>query len=214
MSYHSDMQLFMKRNAGTPSHSTATMHLRSACIPLFLLLLLLHGCSGKNNGEGSGGASSLSKIPNVADVESVSPREGKIPLFTWKDSTGAITTIDAYLGEVTLVNFWATWCGPCKAELPDLLAIHKELAPRNIRVIGISTDRGMDVSEKVSTFVREHGIPFQIVIANDDLESAFGNVRMLPTSFVVDRNGKIVETLVGMRTKEAFAQSLTAALKY
>ena len=177
-----------------------------------LATLLTSGCSKTETG---GGASSKNdKIAsNVAELVSVQKRPGSVPEFTWKDSSGKTVSIDAFKGQVTVVNFWATWCAPCKKELPDLIAISNELAAKNVKIIGISTDRGLSVTEEVSAFVKEKGIPYQILISNDDLESAFGNVRLMPTSFVVNASGAIVKELVGIQTKESFIEAINAAMK-
>jgi thiol-disulfide isomerase/thioredoxin len=149
----------------------------------------------------------------VADLVSVEKRSDKAPNFSWKDSTGKLTDFEAFHGKVTFINFWATWCGPCKKELPDLVTLSREMADRNVRFIGISTDRGANIIEDVRSFVREQGIPYQIVISNDDLEDAFGNPRAIPTSFLVDADGKIVRTIVGMQSKQALSEAITAVLK-
>ena len=120
---------------------------------------------------------------------------------------------DAYHGKVTLVNFWATWCGPCKTELPALVALNKEYADRGVRIIGVSADRGANIAADVQAFVRENGLPYQIVISNDDLEEAFGNIRALPTTFIVNDQGTIVKTIVGGRDKAFFAQAIEPLLK-
>ncbi len=183
----------------------------TAVLIIAFALLSLAGCSKKEGQAGS--ARSAGVADNVAEITSVQARPGHVPEFTWKDASGTSVSIDAFRGHVTLVNFWATWCGPCKKELPDLIAISKELAAKNVTVIGISTDRGMSVVDDVSAFVKEKGIPYQILISNDDLESAFGNVRLMPTSFVVDANGAIAKELVGIQTKQSFVDAITAAMK-
>jgi thiol-disulfide isomerase/thioredoxin len=182
-------------------------------IMTFLLLvstlLLAAGCSKKE-----GDASKNSAIAaNVAEVATVEQRAGRAPNFTWKDASGKTVSFDEFKGSVTLVNFWATWCVPCKQEIPDLIAISNELASKNIKIIGISTDRGLSVTDDVSSFVKEKGIPYQILISNDDLESSFGNIRMIPASFIIDANGMIVKELVGLHSKAAFVEAITAAVK-
>jgi len=178
-------------------------------LPL-VLLFLLSGCSKKMQ---SGNYIKGQKPVNVADVVSVIKRTDVVSNFSWKDSTGKTIDLDTYRGKVTLINFWATWCGPCKIELPDLIAISKEMANRNVKVIGVSTDRGTNVLEDVSSFVAEKGIPYQIVISNEELDEAFGNIRLIPTTFVVDADGKIAQTIVGARSKAAFLEAINAILK-
>ena len=124
-------------------------------LPL-VLLFLLSGCSKKQQ---SGNDINGRKSANVADVVSVTKRTDVVSNFSWKDSSGKTIDLDAYRRKVTLINFWATWCGPCKMELPDLIAISKEMADRDVKIIGVSTDRGTNVLEDVSSFVAEKVFP-------------------------------------------------------
>ncbi len=178
-----------------------------------VLSILLIGFSGCVKKDSRAGDTQPAAAGNVSDVMNVVKRSEKVPNFSWKDSTGKIQDFDSYRGRVTFVNFWATWCGPCKKELPDLVALSQELAPRNVRFIGVSTDRGPNIIEDVRTFVGEHGITYPVVVSNDDLDDAFGDPRMIPTSFIVDSDGKIAKTLVGLYSKEALSQAITALLK-
>jgi thiol-disulfide isomerase/thioredoxin len=188
------------------------LSMRTTILTLLLLAFVAAGC-GKKNEKADGAAPAAAQAKNVSSVVSVEPREGRAPNFTWKDASGQTVSFDTFKGSVTLVNFWATWCVPCKKEIPDLIAISNELAAKNVKIIGISTDRGLSVTEDVAAFVTEKGIPYQILISTDDLESAFGNIRMIPASFIVDADGKIVKELVGLHSKEAFVAAITAAIR-
>jgi len=181
---------------------------------LFIVLLslfIIPSCSKKKSSDSESGVTQ--HAANVAEVIAVTKRTDKASNFSWKDSTGKTIDLDGFKGKVTVLNFWATWCGPCKAELPDLIAISKEMADRGVRVIGVSTDRGSSVKDDVASFVAEKGIPYQIVIANDDLDDAYGNIRLIPTTFILDANGNIAQTLVGGRSKEQFMEAINALLK-
>jgi thiol-disulfide isomerase/thioredoxin len=178
-----------------------------------ILLGFLWGCSkndSKSSQQSSGESAAGGKVTELFNIEKRPP---KVPNFSWKDSTGATTTFDRFRGSVTLINFWATWCGPCKKELPDLVALSNELAGKNVKILGVSVDRAPNVVDLVSTFVSEHGISYQNVISNDDMEDAFGNPRAIPTSYLVDAEGNIAQTIVGMRTKEFYKQAIISLLK-
>ena len=181
---------------------------------LFILPILVGPFSGCSRDRSkSADATADTAVANVAAVSNVSKRGDKVPNFSWKDKSGKVVDYDSYRGKVTLINFWATWCGPCRNEIPDLIALSRDLAGRNVRVIGISEDRGSNVIEDVKSFVKENGIPYQILVSTDELDESFRNVRMLPTSFIVDDEGTIVQSFVGIRTKEYLTQAITAALK-
>jgi thiol-disulfide isomerase/thioredoxin len=176
-------------------------------LPLaFITLLLVAGCSKK-----TGGDSRAESVSNVTPVVGVTPRTGQAPNFSWKNSSGATVDLDSFRGKTVLLNFWATWCGPCKRELPDLIALSKEMTGKDVAVIGVSTDRGATAVQDVSSFVTEHGIPYQIVVSSEELENAFGNIRAIPTTFIISPSGKIVQTIVGGRSKEQFAEMLASA---
>lgn len=138
---------------------------------------------------------------NVAEIASVTPRDDLAPDFAWKGADGSEISFDKTRGRVTLVNFWATWCAPCKKELPDLIELHKAYGDRGFAVVGVATDRTPDAAGLVAEFVQKYSIPYQILLSTQEMEDAFRNVRMMPTSFLVDRDGKILQTIVGIRTK-------------
>jgi len=177
-----------------------------------LILLSFGGCAQQQHQETSTQADQKNSS-TVFAVNSVNTRPDLVPNFSWKDSSGKIVDFDSYRGTVTLINFWATWCGPCKNELPDLVQISKDFSGKNVKLLGISTDRGNDATAEVASFVQQHGIPYQNLISNEQLEEAFGNIPAIPTSFLVDSHGKIVQTFVGGRSKEFFSQAITALLK-
>ena len=150
--------------------------------------------------------------PNVAQVLTVSGRDGLAPQFTWKDSDGKDVSFDETRGKVTLVNFWATWCAPCKKELPDLVELSRKYAGRGFKVMGVATDRTPNSAGLVSEFVQKYSIPYQILLSTQEIEDAFGNVRMMPTSFLVDGDGRIVRTIVGIRTRDQLEELITPLL--
>jgi thiol-disulfide isomerase/thioredoxin len=179
---------------------------------LVAALVALPACS-KQGAQPPLPSPGASGADNVSELLSVEKRDHKAPNFSWKDKSGRTVTFDQIRGKAALVNFWATWCGPCKHELPDLVALNAEMAGKGVSIIGISTDRGADVIDDVRSFVKDHGIGYQIVISSEELEEAFGNVRLLPTSFIIDTSGTIVQTFVGPRTKAFFADALLAAAR-
>ncbi len=169
------------------------------------------GCSNKRQAEKNN--STTAKIENISEILNVTKRIGFVPNFSWKDKDGKTIDFDNFKGRVTLINFWATWCGPCQKEIPDLINLNKEMTNKNVKILGISTDRGTNVLEDVGQFISEKGINYQNLISNEDLEEAFGNIRVIPTSFIVNSDGKIVQTIVGMRSKEQFAEAINAAME-
>ena len=123
--------------------------------------------------------------------------------LTMQDLDGRSMSTSDWRGKVTLVNFWATWCAPCREEIPHLIQL-QERYPDHLQVIGVSTDEGS--TEKVEEFVREQGINYPIVMATPEIGRGFPGVFALPTSFIVDPEGRIVQTHVGLISPAVFEQ--------
>ena len=115
--------------------------------------------------------------------------------LSMEDLDGRTITSDDLRGKVTLVNFWATWCGPCRTEIPDLVKLQARY-PDHLQVIGVSADEGP--VQVVEDFATEYGINYPIVMNTPELSRAFPGVMALPTSFIVDPDGRVVQTHVGL----------------
>ena len=122
---------------------------------------------------------------------------------TMQDLDGQTMSTRDWRGKVTLVNYWATWCGPCRQEIPDLIRL-QERYPDHLRVVGISTDEG-DPAD-VKAFAEEMGINYPVVLATPELSRQFPGVFALPTSFIVDPEGRIVQTHIGLVNPAVFEQ--------
>ena len=194
------------------SHSSISRTFFTAVLVIFMMF---SGCGKKSeeNSSQSSPPSSSDFIGNVSKVNSVQKNEGaKVADFSWTDETGKkVSFADFSKGNVVLINFWATWCGPCKRELPDLVALRDEYKDKNIKILGISVDRDGDVLNLVHTFAVKANLAYPIVIDNGDLEQAFGGIRGIPTSFFVNRKGEIVKKMIGLQTRETFQAELLAA---
>ena len=118
-----------------------------------------------------------------------------LPALSMQALDGRTITSEDLRGKVTLVNFWATWCGPCRAEIPDLIKLQARY-PEHLQVIGVSADEGP--IQVVEDFATEYGINYPIVMATPELSRAFPGVMALPTSFVVDPEGRVVQTHAGL----------------
>lgn len=126
----------------------------------------------------------------------------KAPNFTLIDSKGAMHTLDDYLGEVIILDFWATWCPPCRMEIPHFQEISEEYKNDGVTVIGVSVDRGG--IEVVEPFIQKENVTYPILMAEERVIRDYGGINSIPTTFVIDRKGNIHEKIVGYRNKEFF----------
>ena len=134
-------------------------------------------------------------LPHLGALVGIRSGERRAPSFAATTLDGIPLTADSLRGRVVLVNFWATWCGPCRVEMPLLQAMHERHAARGFTLLGLSVDRaGEDV---VRAFLRERGVTYPVAVVGAEAERAFGGVRGYPTSFLLDRNGEIRHAVIG-----------------
>jgi len=117
------------------------------------------------------------------------------PVFVARDLDGREVSAASWRGKVLIINFWATWCGPCRAEIPDLVALQEKYRDR-LQVIGISEDESSP--EVVKRFAAEHHVNYPVVMMTPEIEKLFPGIGALPTSFIIDRESRIVQKHVGM----------------
>jgi len=115
--------------------------------------------------------------------------------ITVKTIDGKDLSLASLRGKVVIVNFWATWCPPCREEIPDLIALQARY-PDQLQVVGVSQDEAP--ASMVAQFASQHRMNYPIVMDTPELERMFTNIHALPTSFVVDRDGRIAQRHVGM----------------
>jgi len=117
------------------------------------------------------------------------------PFFSLKDLSGVERTVNDYRGRVVLLNFWATWCMPCRIEMPDLEKLYRSLEDRGFVVVGISSD--VFGARKVEPFVRKLGLTFPILLDPDSITTELYGAFKLPITYLVDREGNLVSRFVG-----------------
>lgn len=132
------------------------------------------------------------------------------PNFVLKQGNGESLELKSLRGKVVVINFWATWCGPCRAEIPAMLEVYEKLKGKGLEIVGVSLDRpGFSV---VTPFVSKMKIVYPVVLGDDKTVEAYGNFQAIPTTFVVDRKGNIVEEHTGSVTKAQFEKMVTPYL--
>jgi cytochrome c biogenesis protein CcmG/thiol:disulfide interchange protein DsbE len=132
------------------------------------------------------------------------------PDFTLKTLDGKTVTLSELRGKAVVLNFWATWCPPCKVELPWFVDFQKKYGPQGLQIIGISEDEGS--KDKVAEFVKEMGVNYTVAVDDDTVYRKYGDVEDLPTTFYIDRSGKIVQFAMGLVDRDEIEDKVKAAL--
>ena len=132
--------------------------------------------------------------------------------FTMKDVNGKDVRLSDYKGKVILLDFWATWCGPCKFEIPAFVALQEKYGSRGLQVIGVSVD---DTIEKLQPYVREYQINYPVLqgLGHDDVQEAFGPIFGIPVNVVISRDGKICVKHSGLPAIESGSDSIEHAVR-
>lgn len=132
------------------------------------------------------------------------------PEFELKDVNGKVVHLSDYKGKVVLLDFWATWCGPCAVEIPWFTEFQRKYKDRGFTVLGVSMDDGG--WKDVKPFVAEQKINYRIVLGDDKTSDQYGDVEALPTTFMIDREGRIASVHVGLVGKKEFDDAIQKLL--
>lgn len=128
------------------------------------------------------------------------------PDFTLKDADGSSVKLSDYRGKVVLLNFWATWCGPCTLEIPWFIEFQQQYKNKGFEVVGVSMDEeGWSV---VKPYIAEHKMNYRVLLGDDTVSQLYGGVESLPTSFIIDRDGKIASVHVGLAEKSEYISEI------
>ncbi len=133
------------------------------------------------------------------------------PGFVLKSQEGKTVRLSDYRGKVVLLNFWATWCGGCKVEMPWLVDLYRRHRAEGLEIIGVSMDdAGEDV---IARFTKSKNVNYTIVKGNESVASAYGHVQMLPQTFLIGRDGTITGHITGVPNRRELGETIQQLLK-
>jgi thiol-disulfide isomerase/thioredoxin len=145
-----------------------------------------------------------------SDGDALNPAGKPAPDFTLQTLDGKDVTLSSLRGKAVLLNFWATWCGPCKIEMPWFVELQKQYGSKGLQIVGVAMDDSS--TQDIQTFVKEMGVNYPVLIGKEAVGQAYGGVDVLPTTFFIDRNGTIVAREFGLQSRSLFVENIEKAL--
>ena len=131
--------------------------------------------------------------------------------FTMKDVDGNQVSLSAYKGKVVLLNFWATWCGPCKAEIPGFVRLQEKYRDKGLVIVGYSVD---DTAEKAKAYAAQYKMNYPILLGEgrEEVQDAYGPIWGIPASFIISKDGKVCRKHMGIAPEAVFEKEVAALL--
>jgi thiol-disulfide isomerase/thioredoxin len=171
-------------------------------VPAFLVAVGLAACGMGTRPDG--------RAPAGATSDGSSGPAREAPDFALRDLGGQLVRLSDFQGQVRLVDFWATWCAPCREEIPVFNELQREYGERGFKLLAIAMD---DAPEQVvPVFARRHGISYSVLFGTEEVAEAYGPILGYPTKFLVDRQGRIVGSFIGPVPKSVLAERIRALL--
>ena len=183
-------------------------------IALLLIALGLGVLTWRAANASAGGFCLAQLFPGVSDLRPVANSAGRgqtAPAFVLKDLEGKPVRLADFKGKAVLLNFWATWCPPCRHEIPDLVALQNEYKDKGLVVIGVSLDQNGPAA--VKSFAARMKINYPVVMGDEKTVLSYGGIQSIPTTFFIDREGRITGRHDGGDDKAGFEAAVKPLLE-
>ncbi len=194
------------------THSSSALVLRA--VSTLVIATALTACSKQAETPKTSSAAAAAMAPTGAGAGAMSsalPMVAAAPAWSAKDLNGAEVKSDQFKGKVVVVDFWATWCPPCRAEIPGYVELMKKYGKDGLVIVGVSMDEGGP--GVVKAFSDKFGVNYPMVMGDDKVLAAFGGIEALPTTFLIDRNGQIRDRKVGAEATEDYEKKIAGLMK-
>ena len=133
----------------------------------------------------------------------------KAPDFSLADINGKTVSLSAFDGKVVILDFFASWCPPCRQEIPDFIELEKSYGDKGFAMVGVALVNAGEAKE----FAGKMGINYPVLVDDGKVSETYGPIRSIPTTFIIDKNGKIVKMYIGFRPKDVFEADIKELLK-
>ena len=133
----------------------------------------------------------------------------RAPEFSLRDINGKTVNLSDFKGKAVILNFFASWCPPCRQEVPDFIELERSYGDKGFAMVGIALVTAKDAKD----FSDKYGINYPVLVDDGRVSSIYGPIRSIPTTFVLDKNGKIVKFYIGFRSKDVFEADIKELLK-
>ena len=132
------------------------------------------------------------------------------PDFELSSLDGSSVRLSSLRGKAVLLNFWATWCVPCKTEMPWFVELQKQYGPQGFQIVGVAMDDAS--TDDIAKFAKDLGVNYPILLGKEAVGLSYGGVNVLPTTFFLDRNGKVIAREFGLQSRSVFVGHIKEAL--
>ena len=154
----------------------------------------------------------VNKAPAGGSLATSNVKGRSAPDFELASIDGKKIKLSDYKGKAVVLNFWATWCGPCKIEIPWFVELQKQYGSQGLEIVGVAMDEN-PTAEKIGKFANQEGINYTVLLGNDPVADLYGGAEVLPTTFYIGRDGKIVARAFGLISHKEIEQNIQSALK-